>query len=336
MAAVQHRKTGILRRAGVAAGLVLAATLSIHDSALAGDGWREEAMIQPGHVRQSSGDFRKHGQDTSTSEFAFTLYCLSALSVNHANDAIRDCGEAISLNPNNSAAFKLRGLAYFSQHNLARAMNDFERTIRLDPNDPEAHAGRGAVLRERGDTRHALEAYSRAIELEPKTSRWWNARCWTRAIVHTDLQIALSDCNRAIAIDAGFVQAYDSRGLVYLQMGNFRSAVNDYTHALRLRPALVTALYGRGLAKLRLADSSGRGDIERARAIDPTIDESFRRYGFSVSVPKRSHVQPKGCGSDDCAPTIPLRPAKPAPENDLEPARSAQVDLNHGKANSDR
>jgi regulator of sirC expression with transglutaminase-like and TPR domain len=287
------------------------------------------AMVYPGESGQTSRKFRDRDPGTSAYEFTFMLYCLSALSTNRAEDAIRDCSEAIALNPKNAAAYKLRALAYYSKHKPDRALRDFDRASALDPNDPEAQGGRGAVFRDRGDTRQALGSYSRAIALEPGTSRWWNARCWTRAIVHTELQAALADCDKAIALDASFVQAYDSRGLVYLQMRDFRRALADYNRALHLRPSLVTALYGRGVAKIRLADRSGESDIERARDLDPAIDSSFRRYGIVVDVPSHSHphIAPNVCGPEGCEP--PPSRAKPAPGNDTEPARAASLDLGY-------
>ena len=43
-----------------------------------------------------------------------------------------------------------------------------------------------------------------------------------------------------------------------------------------------TALYGRGLAKLRKGDTAGaKTDLEAARAILPQIDQLFARFGLN-------------------------------------------------------
>ena len=74
--------------------------------------------------------------------------------------------------------------------------------------------------------------------------------------------------------------AYDSRGLIYLKMGQFDSAIDDYSSALRFQPKLASALYGRGLAKLKKGDASGgNADIAAAGAIEAKIDAQFAHYG---------------------------------------------------------
>ena len=69
-------------------------------------------------------------------------------------------------------------------------------------------------------------------------------------------------------------------GLIYLKQSRFNSAIDDYSSALRFRPGLANALYGRGLAKLRTGNASGAdADMSAAKAIDPSIGDYFSRYG---------------------------------------------------------
>ena len=75
----------------------------------------------------------------------------------------------------------------------------------------------------------------------------------------------------------------DSRGLTYLKMGQWDSAIDDYddyNEALRIDPKLASSLYGRGLAKLKKGDATGaNADIAAARAIEANIVGEFARYG---------------------------------------------------------
>ena len=50
---------------------------------------------------------------------------------------------------------------------------------------------------------------------------------------------------------------FDSRGLVYLKMGQFDLAISDYSSALRIEPKMASALYGRGLARIKKGDTAG-------------------------------------------------------------------------------
>lgn len=125
-----------------------------------------------------------------------------------------------------------------------------------------------------------------------------NARCWQRAVANRDLRAALEDCNRALSFQpkaeantgSHIVQALapqdpatlDSRGLVYLRLGNLRDAVRDYNSALDTNPNLSDSLYGRGLAELRLGEEvPGQADLAAAEKLDAGIARRFASMGLT-------------------------------------------------------
>ena len=66
----------------------------------------------------------------------------------------------------------------------------------------------------------------------------------------------------------------------YLKMGKWEFAVADFDAALRLAPTMASALYGRGVARLKGGDdAAGKADQAAAIAIEPKIAEEFVRYG---------------------------------------------------------
>ncbi len=107
-------------------------------------------------------------------------------------------------------------------------------------------------------------------------------RCWARAVSNKWLDAALTDCTRALALNPGFVRAYDTRGLVHMRKGDNVAALKDFDTALDKNPRLASALYGRGLVKRRTGDMKGsQADIFAARAIDPEIASTYSRYDIS-------------------------------------------------------
>ena len=65
-----------------------------------------------------------------------------------------------------------------------------------------------------------------------------------------------------------------------MKMGQFDTAIDDYNSALRFEPKLASALYGRGLAKLKKGDKAGSDiDISAAKTIQAKIGDEFKRYG---------------------------------------------------------
>jgi tetratricopeptide (TPR) repeat protein len=102
-------------------------------------------------------------------------------------------------------------------------------------------------------------------------------RCWTRAIVG-ELHAALDDCNKALTLSPQLVDALDSRGFVYLKLGEYDRAIAEYDEVLKIAPTYAGSLFGRGLAKLKKG-LSGDSDIAAAKAINPNIGDDFASYG---------------------------------------------------------
>lgn len=74
----------------------------------------------------------------------------------------------------------------------------------------------------------------------------------------------------------------DSRGLVYLRLGNFEAAIHDYDDALHADPSMPTSLYGRGLAKLRSGETAqGQADLAAAKKLDSGIAKLFADMGLA-------------------------------------------------------
>jgi tetratricopeptide (TPR) repeat protein len=118
------------------------------------------------------------------------------------------------------------------------------------------------------------------IRLQPNNADAWSARCWVRAISPGQTQQALPDCNQALKIKADAADVLDTRGFVYLKLGQSDNAIKDYDAALKLDPRLAGSLYGRGVAKIRKGDRSGGSDIAAAKEIKKDIADEFARYGL--------------------------------------------------------
>jgi tetratricopeptide (TPR) repeat protein len=73
---------------------------------------------------------------------------------------------------------------------------------------------------------------------------------------------------------------FDSRGLIFLKMGQLDSAIEDYSSALRIEPQMASALYGRGLARLKKGDAAGgNADVAEAKKLETTVVDDFSNYG---------------------------------------------------------
>jgi tetratricopeptide (TPR) repeat protein len=94
--------------------------------------------------------------------------------------------------------------------------------------------------------------------------------------------MALTDCNKALALDPGFPPVLVDRGLIYWREGDYAHAIADENDVLAVFPKRVSALYIRGLAKMRSGDAAGgKADIDAAIAADADVARQYAKYGVA-------------------------------------------------------
>ncbi len=229
--------------------------------------------------------------------------------------ALADLDRAIQLAPDNAQAYVIRGLANNRRGQKRLAMQDYETALKIAPRYPQALANRAALLSEEGRydqaiadldesitadrdnpvayynrgyvhfARHeydkALADYDTAIKLEPGMGRAYNNRCLVRAITGKDLVAGLQDCDTAQKLMPLNLDVRDTRGFIYLKLGDPRLAIKEYNDALDVDPNRPLALYGRGIARLMIGETR-EGDADKAAAVklDPEVAQQFAPFGL--------------------------------------------------------
>ena len=137
-----------------------------------------------------------------------------------------------------------------SRHHLtilgrfADAIPDFTRVIEAYPQLAYAHYNRGICYELLGLDDLAIEDISRSIELEPR---------------------------------AEF--RFERRATIYFRKNLLDEALADYEEALVINPEYASALYGRGIIRLKKGNPTGREDIAAATRHRPNIAIEMGRAG---------------------------------------------------------
>jgi cytochrome c-type biogenesis protein CcmH/NrfG len=102
-----------------------------------------------------------------------------------------------------------------------------------------------------------------------------------RARVATDWAAAVAVFRRAIALRAGFAEAWNELGFALRQQGRYAESLDAYAEALRLRPDFPEALEYLGEAYVKLGRlDEARRVLERLRPLDAgraaELDEEIR------------------------------------------------------------
>jgi tetratricopeptide (TPR) repeat protein len=120
--------------------------------------------------------------------------CQEALSIdpNHANahcilglvyytkgkhdEAIEEYQKALRIDPNGWLFHYNLGVAYYAQGRYDEAIAEYRETLRINQNDADAHCGLGAAYHSQGKLSEAIDCYQAFVRLAPPTELLSSAR----------------------------------------------------------------------------------------------------------------------------------------------------------------
>jgi tetratricopeptide (TPR) repeat protein len=171
------------------------------------------------------------------------------------------------------------GLWFLDEHHRAAEKASFLR--RVDPAEPDAGLAAYELLSPR--VQEDADIQARVAELRERVARV-RAREEARAILdevgpRADRSELASACDRALAADGSFAEAYLARARLRAAQGReaggsieeaFAGALEDLDAALESAPDLAEAWLERGRLRRVLGDGDGaRADLERAAGLEP-------------------------------------------------------------------
>jgi predicted aspartyl protease/tetratricopeptide (TPR) repeat protein len=202
--------------------------------------------------------------------------------------AVKDLDQTLKLNPQHVTALVSRAELLFSNGDITGATANLDAANRTAAKQEdlryEMAEGYGSVDR----LSAAVEQFDLWIAAHAEDERIpsaQNGRCWARALAGSDLSLALKDCDAALK-RAGkgspfYAKVADSRGLVFLRLGDYAKSIADYDAAIAIVPKNAWSWYGRGIDKLRQHQTAaGDADITQAKSLEPKIAEAFARHGI--------------------------------------------------------
>ena len=171
----------------------------------------------------------------------------------------------------------------FESGDYAGAVASYAALLQKDPSDVEAHGRRGAAYARIGDKLHAQQDFAAVAAASALDSHRRNSICWQLATDNVALELALAQCDKALAEAPANAAINDSRGMVNLRLGRLDAALADYDAALKLAPAQAGSLFGRALVWSRKGDAvRAAADKAAAIAIAPRVAETFKDYGLTL------------------------------------------------------
>ena len=91
---------------------------------------------------------------------------------------------------------------------------------------------------------------------------------------------AVDHCNEAIRLNPGYRDAYNYRGISYLQLGQYEQAIADFNKAIGINQTYADAYYHRAICFLQLGEhQSALEDFDRTLHLKPDDADAFVNRG---------------------------------------------------------
>ena len=101
-------------------------------------------------------------------------------------EAIREYGEAIRLDPEYPMAHESRGRAYHDLGMYEEAIQDYDQAIRLNPQSSDSYYGRGLAYFNLGDYRQAVQDNDAVTRLDPQNTEAYARRVMAYTMLGMD------------------------------------------------------------------------------------------------------------------------------------------------------
>jgi tetratricopeptide (TPR) repeat protein len=143
-----------------------------------------------------------------------------------------------------------------------------------------AYNNRGWAYYKQGQLDKALEDYNKAIAINPSLFQAYS----NRGVILTEksqFDKALEDYKKAIALNPSHSGTYNNRALVFMKMGQHGKAIEDYSKAISLNPSNPsnsTVLNNRASAFMSLGQfDNALDDYSKGIALNPSFESYYLR-----------------------------------------------------------
>ncbi|MFH1846311.1 MAG: tetratricopeptide repeat protein [Candidatus Omnitrophota bacterium] len=214
-----------------------------------------------------------------------------------------------------------RGKVYIDTGFYDRAINYYQKLTLLFSDVPVVQYCLGYAYYKNEDYEDARKIFERTVKIEPDFAE---AYFYLAVIAYRNGEKAksLEHLNRVTAIDRTFQSAYFNRGVTYLDLKEYLSAIRDFAFALYLDPASKKSF--EGLARA-YAEMEGRS-LEHTWPYNQDNDVFTQRFDFEKEPKFNGNVKITAIGSED---SEIIEPAIDGIyEVDLQGGKYTKIDIN--------
>lgn len=173
---------------------------------------------------------------------------LSALRNNEIKKAEKKFRKITDFNGGNFAALDLLAACLMVQERWSEAEPYCKSAMQLNPHSDATLSNYGLILKQLSRPSESLDAFTRALDLNSRNPVTWHNRGTVLCDKLGRYADAISDFERAFALDSTFTDPLCSKGKCLVMLRRHHDAIAAYDAALAIKPDLTEAWLGRGNA----------------------------------------------------------------------------------------
>lgn len=153
-------------------------------------------------------------------------------------ESINKFDQALRVIPDEPYALQGRGEALMKLERNEEAKKDFDTILLKDPKHEGALFDRSITLMHLGRYQEGLADVDKLVSIDASHSMVYNNRAWFRLNDFNNkdsLHLAMKDTEKALALDKRNLAAYDTRGTIYLMLGDYTNARADFEKCAKVK-----------------------------------------------------------------------------------------------------
>jgi len=169
------------------------------------------------------------------------------LKLDHAEQAVEECKEALKLDSEYYAAIFTLAQAYKKLKRFGESIAGFERCIQLDSKDPKPHVNLGEICIEHKDFDRAIVHLQQAVAIDPEHSSMAHNLLGATYLEKKMLEPAEKELLKALEMRPRIPDAHYNLGLLHEEKGNPERAIQEYLKEIEIHPKAYPAQFNLGL-----------------------------------------------------------------------------------------